>query len=200
MKKNVIIDLHGVVFEPIDDMVMRATIKKYGYLKTAALLAAAKMGVASQYVEKNMATLVADCAMQAKPKEGAFEALERIMDIPDIDVYVCSTSCFPSMAPKMENYYRSLASPLAAVKHYELLQPMGSKERFAYDIIRANRSGITYVVDNKLHNLRAAYSTRQWPVLVAGRGDDCKRARDQFCARQFNNLVEFADFLARHFN
>lgn len=197
MKKEIILDLHGVVFESINQLVVQTALKKYGLFETLKIGASYALKTNRDYVSARLGPVVYECVRRAAIRPGALHALHDINRMPDINVRVCSCGAFPEYANKIENFYRNLAPVLADVKHYELLSPYDSKVRYVTDIFTGARGRPVYVVDDMLHNLEIAAILRINPVLISDNWLQWRVARDEFGAYTFYDLFEFRNFLTR---
>ncbi len=197
MKKIVILDLHGVVFYPIDRMVIQSSLMKYNLAKSAALFMCYKTGLGKKFIEQNLSDVVYDSARDALPIPGAFSAIQKIANIPNTQLNVCSRSAFPARVSDMENHYRTQWRTMDLVAHYELISPLQSKRAYLSNVNAANVNSDIYVVDNQLENLVIAHDLRMNPVLISDKASLWRRAKDELGARTFMTLQEFANYLER---
>lgn len=197
MKRVIILDLYGVVFQPINGMVARTAFQRFGYAKGAALGACYKAKKAKNFVAANLSDIVYECVQQAQVKPGALNALNILTDMPETTVRVCSRIAFPGNEKRLESFYRNFSPCLDAVAHYELVSPFGSKRSYISNVNSVSANDSIYVVDDTPRNLEMAHMLRLNPVLVSENLVDWPRARTQYGARTFANLVEFAKFMMR---
>jgi len=197
MKKEIILDLHGVVFESINQMVAKAAFKKYGAWETAKIGMAYALKNKRDYVSARLGPILYECVRNAAVRPGALNALRDIMHMPNTNVRICSCGAFPEYADKIESFYRNFTPGLADIAHYELLTPYDSKSGYIAQVHAQNPKEAIYVVDDSPFNLETAYILRLEPVLISGNGNKWRIAREEFGAHTFENLAEFRNFLQR---
>ncbi len=195
MKKEIILDLHGVVFDSISRKVAQTVYKKYGALESAKIATAYAFKKNRDYVGARLGPVIYECERHATVRPGALNALADIMRMPNTTVHICSCGAFPEYVDKMEDFYRNLAPVFADVAHYELLSPYDSKSGYITNVHDNAKNAQVYVVDDTPRNLETAYVLRLEPVLISGNGNKWRIASEEFHAHTFENLAEFRNFL-----
>lgn len=195
MKKEIILDLHGVVFNSISKMVAQNAFKKYGALETAKIAAAYALKKKRDYVAARLGPVIYECARRATVRPGALNALYDITHMPNTTVRVCSCGAFPEYADKIEDFYRNFAPGLADVAHYELLSPYDSKGGYITSVRDSVKDGLVYVADDTPRHLETAYKLQLKPVLISENGNKWRIASEEFGAYTFENLAQFRNFL-----
>ncbi len=190
---KIILDLDGVVFEPIKELVIKAAFKKYGYFRASAMLVKFCSHAYRSEIIYKMSDLIRECRENAKFLPGADTAIEYLVGLHDCSVNVCSTMPFESDAVELEKFYRSRAKCMNKIERYELLGLDNPKINFyrgakpVFDHM--------YVLDDSMHNIRSAYMVNASPVFISANRGAIKRARQKYAAMNFASLAEFADFI-----
>ena len=134
---RIVLDLDGVVFEPIKELVIKAAFKKYGHLRGSAMLV--KYGIDAYRAEivDKLSDIIGECRENAKFLPGAEGAIEYLTSRGDCSVYVCSTMPFESNGAELEKFYRARAKCMNKIEKYGLLGRDESKVNF-YHAVKTN--------------------------------------------------------------
>ena len=199
MKKKIIIDLDGVVFEPIDAAFSRRAIEKYGPVRGYAVTSAYKYKIGTSLFGRQVAETLHECASNPTVRNDAIAALEKLVKIPNISVEFCSALAFPEYAATLENKYRAISPAMNAVEKYNLISPFESKRAAIVAATRPdNDISQSYVVEPDLEHLRWPARWSVVPVLIAPLNlAQYAVARNEYGARPFDSLGAFAKYMSR---
>ena len=190
MKRKVIIDLDGIIFESIRESFARVAWSEYGRVKAGAIIIAYNLGIGCRGLRDEISNVLNKCAMSARPYSGAIDALGEIVRMPGVTVEFCSQVAFTENAAALERYYRGIAPAMNDVAHYELISPFESKKDYLYKSTGAEKDGLNYVLDGPGGGkIKWPARWRTTPVLINTL--DC----DVHHVRSFPNLAMFKDFL-----
>jgi len=192
---KIILDLDGVVFEPIKELVIHAAIKKYGVLRAAGMFARYCLDEYRAEILDKIAPLIRDCRERAKFLPGAEGAIEYLTGRGDCTVDVCSTMPFDSDVAELEKFYRSRAACMDKIGKYSLNGMTVPKIEF----YRMSMFGWhnMYVLDDSMQNIKSAYLVNATPVLITNRSHAARRAAEHYNAMNFDSLCGFVEYMQR---
>jgi len=196
INKKIIIDLNGVIFEPIDAKFKEIAQAKYGRARGAAINMAYKYGVGRKFVMPEIETVFGECAQNPRVRDGALDALDAIVDVPGVKLEMCSNIAFPGQAKRLESQYRAM-SPAMASAHYELISPFKSKRGYICDSTYQMPNAMNFLVDSNAKHLDWPSRWRIVPVLISNDIAAGNAARNQYGARVFDTLRDFHEYLMR---
>ncbi|MDE5615766.1 MAG: hypothetical protein K2I81_02960 [Alphaproteobacteria bacterium] len=196
MKKKLIIDLNGVVFEPVDQNFSEVARADYGRVKGAALTLAYKYGIGRRFMAADIANVLYKCAKNPKVRSGAIEALDAMARMPGVTIEFCGQMAFPGQAYKLEQKYRAIAPCMNVASHYELISPFASKRGYLCSSTAADENVMNYILGTRACDLDWPARWRIIPVLIAGAAAE-SNIHHHCNPRVFTNLHEFKEFLAR---
>ncbi|MBD5400323.1 hypothetical protein HDR61_01070 [bacterium] len=194
MNKKIIIDLDGVIFEPVRESFSRVARSEYGNIKAVAVIAAYKYGIGRVALRGEVANVLHKCAIGARVRPGAMDALKELGNLSWVTVEFCSQVAFPENAKDLELHYRSIA-PAMNVAHYELISPFESKRDYLYKSTGMDRHTLNYVIDSQVSNIKWPARWRTTPILLNASAHDASMARALCGARSFQDLNAFKEFL-----
>lgn len=196
MNKKIIIDLNGVVFEPIDKNFSQVAHEKYGRVKGTALTFAYKYGLGRRALRGDIANVLFICAQNPKVRDGAIDALDKISGMDNVTIEFCGQMAFPGQAYELEQKYRAMAPCMNAAARYELISPFASKRGYLCSTTAADEGAMNYILGTNSRDLDWPARWRIMPVLIQGANVETNIQR--YCnARMFRNLHDFQDFLSR---
>ncbi len=196
MNKKIIIDLSGVVFEPIDDTFTQTAIAEYGKIKGRILSIAYKYGIGKRSLGAQIENVFYKCASRPQVREGALEALQQITEMPDVSVEFCAKIASPKYAARLEQQYRAIAPCMNAATHYALISPNESKRDYIVKSTAADQEAMNYVLASNARHLGWPARWRISPVLVStSKSELAAASRTAATARIFRNLGMFHEFL-----
>ncbi len=190
---KIILDLDGVVFEPIKELVIKTGFKKYGYFRASAMLVKFCAEAYRAEILDEISDLIRECRENAKFLPGAEAAIDYLTSRGDCSVDVCSTMPFESDTVGLEKFYRSRAACMNKINRYELLgldKPKINFYRMAKPVFDH-----MYVLDDSLHNIRSAYMINASPVFISANKGAVKQACQKYAAMNFESLAAFADYM-----
>ena len=195
MNKKIIIDLNGVVFEPIDKNFSQVARAKYGRVKGTALTLAYKYGVGRRTLHGGIADVLYSCAQNPTVRDGAIDALDKIAGLPDVTIEFCGQIAFPGQASSLEQQYRAIAPCMDAAARYELISPFKSKRGYLTSTTAADTEVMNYILGTCSRDLDWPARWRIMPILIQGTEAEANIHRN--CLPYlFRNLHDFQDFLA----
>lgn len=196
MNKKIIIDLNGVVFEPIDKNFSQVAQAKYGRVKGTALTLAYKYGIGRRALRSDIAIVLFACAKNPKVRDGAIDAIDKISSMPDVTIEFCGQIAFPGQEYVLEQKYRAIAPCMNAATRYELVSPFASKRGYLCSTTAADESAMNYILGTCASDLSWPARWRIMPILIQGATAESD-IRRHCNPRMFRNLHDFQDFLSR---
>lgn len=196
MNKKVIIDLNGVVFEPVDRNFSEVARADYGRAKGAALTLAYKYGLGRRLMATDIADVLYKCAKNPTVRPGAIEALDALSRMPGVTIEFCGQMAFPDQAYKLEQKYRAIAPCMNAAAHYELISPFASKRGYLCSSTAADENAMNFILGTRARDLDWPARWRILPVLIEGCAAEANIQRHCH-PRIFRSLHDFQDFLSR---
>lgn len=197
MNKKVIIDLNGVVFEPVDRNFTKIARSKYGYVKGSAVALAYKFRIGHGLMQDSVASVLFACAKNPVVRNGALDALEQISRLPDTTIEFCGQVAFPGQHVVLEKKYRAIAPCMDAAAHYELVSPYLSKRGYLHDSTAADKDTMNYIVGTHSDDLNWPARWRIVPILIDGSAENVAAIHRNCVPRCFETLTAFKDYLAR---
>lgn len=196
MNKKIIIDLNGVVFEPVDQNFSEVARSQYGRVKGAALTMAYKYGIGRRVLAGSIADVLFVCAQNPKVRAGAIEALDKMAGMPNVTIEFCGQMAFPGQEYVLEQKYRSIAPCMNAAARYELISPFASKRDYLCSTTGENNDSMNYILGTCSRDLDWPARWRIMPVLIRGAAASESKIRSCCNPRLFRNLHDFQDFLS----
>lgn len=195
MKKKIIIDLNGVVFERVDKNFADVARSQYGRVKGTAVTLAYKYGIGRRALSNDIAQVLYKCASNPTVRNGAMDALDVISKIPDVTIEFCGQVAFPGQAHKLEQKYRAIAPCMNAATHYELVSPFTSMRKYLYSVTGATGKDVmNFILGTHSRDLDWPARWRIIPVLI--HGASVQPDIHQHCnPRVFQDLHDFHHFL-----
>ncbi len=196
MKKKIIIDPDGIIFEPIDTSFKQTAIAEYGPAKGHMIALAYKYGLGRRLFGSMVENVLYKCASRPQIRPEELQALSEISQMPDVSIEFCSKIAAPQHADKLVEQYREIAPCMNAVSHYELISPFKSKHAYIVKSTAADKTTSNYVLDTRARYLQWPAKWRITPVLVGGNKNEIAATqREAVTARIFPSLVLFKEFL-----
>jgi len=196
MNKKVIIDLNGVVFEPIDRDFSAMARARYGRVRGAAVTFAYKYGIGRGAARDAIETILYQSAKNPKVRDGALSALEAISKLPDVTMEFCGQVAFPGQEYMLEKKYRAIAPCMNMATHYELISPFESKRSYLLRSTKADENSLNYILGTRADDLDWPAKWRIMPVLIRGASDRGASICNKCNPRVFKSLHDFQDFLS----
>lgn len=196
MKKKIIIDLNGVVFERIDNKFSDVARDKYGRTMGNVLTLAYKYGIGRRALKNKIADVYNVCARNPKVRDGALDALDSLAGMSDVSLEFCGQVAFPGQAQILEQQYRAIAPCMNAASHYELVSPFSSKRGYLCKSTGADEEVMNFILGTHSNDLDWPARWRIIPVLIedaSTQADICRHCNP----RIFRNLHDFQDYLLR---
>ena len=198
MKKKIIIDLAGVVLQPIVPAQTAAIRAAYGPIRGDVMAAAYRRGVGEKLIGNKIGPILYDVAAAARPIPGAIDAVAQLVQMPDTEIEFCSQLVLPADAEILANQYRAISPAMAAAK-YSLISPFASRDAHLHETTAAaGADTMNYIVASDVQFLKWPAKWRISPVLIDPSMRVQMRAHFEYGARGFANLAAFADFMQKY--
>lgn len=194
MKKKIIIELNGVIFEPFDQHFRQIAVREYGRLTGNIVNLAYKYGIGRRLLANKVENVFFQCASKPRPRKEALVALDKISQLPDVSVEFCTQIPGKQHSVRLEQAYRAIA-PCMDNGDYNLVGSAKSKRGYITRTTANNKDTMNYVLDSDVRHLNWPARWRIIPIFVgANRRDQAIAARTS-TARQFDNMAMVFDFL-----
>lgn len=198
MKKKIIIDLDGIVFEPIMPAQTAQIKSVYGPVYGGAMAAAYRRGVGKKFIAGKIGPVLYDVAAAAKPLPWAVHALTQLSKMPDTEIEFCSQMILPADAVMLAEQYRAIAPAMAGAK-YSFISPFESRMPYLGKTTGTGaKDTMNYIVVTDEKYLKWPARWRITPVLINPSMVAQMRAHSEYGARGFANLAAFADFMQNY--
>lgn len=202
MANKIIIDLDGIVFEPIEKAFAQQAREKFGPVKGGAMVMAYKYGPGRSFFYDDMLETFHGCAMNPKINSVAMDAISKLVHLPDTVVEVCSRLAYPGYAAVVEDNYRAIAPCMDKIREYRLVSPFASIRGHICKMTEVGRDYSKdmhvrpYVVSAKINDLFWPARWRIMPVLI-GQEKKNDKGNDVFTGKVFPGLDTFAEYFIR---
>lgn len=193
--KKIIINLDGVIFEPIDSRFARTAINEYGKIQGRIVTLAYKYGIGRRFLGDKVENVFYKCASRPCVRHGAIEALTHLTQIPDISIEFCTDIASKKYAASLEQQYRTI-DPCMNTGRYALITPGQSRRAYIAKSCRDENTSFSYVLESRARNLDWSAKSAINPILVCADRGEVMAARNTSTARVFDNLPNFLDFLS----
>jgi len=198
MKKKIIIDLNGVVFEHIDRNFGAQARALYGCVRGGMLTLAYKYGIGRGPARGAIEKIFYQCAKNPTVRDGALDALESLAQMPDVTLEFCGQVAFPGQEHILEKKYRAIAPCMNVAPHYELMSPFVSKHAYLCRTTGADENSLNYILGTRSEDLSWPAKWRITPVLICGTSAEGASIYNKCHPRIFKSLHDFQDFMSHH--
>lgn len=196
MKKKIIIDLDGIVFEPIDASFKKTAIAEYGRTQGHLITLAYKHGLGRHILGDKIENILFKCASNPQIRPEAIEALAALADMKDVSIEFCTQIASPRHALQLQQQYSEIA-PCMATARYEFISPFESKRGYIKTSTAADKDTSNYILDTCARYLQWPAKWRITPVLVSTDQSTIAATQREACtAKIFANLACFTNYLA----
>lgn len=200
-KSKIIFDINGVILNDVKLSVILHAMQEYGHAKALWLLVCYKLKFNKGVVNQHIIPIAEEQAPKAHFLPGAEKTVDKLTKLKKFDYDICSNSGVGGDVAEAEKLYRTKSSGMNRINHYELLPMDASKKEFYRKASKGYR--ITYVVDDSLRNIKAAYeldmeyrnddtlNCKIERIFISKNANERKIAHERYGARCFETLVGF---------
>lgn len=197
MRKKILIDLNGIVFEPVETKFSDVANAEFGRTKAAALNIAYRYGIGRGILKNDIAGVLNKCTQNPTLRPGVIEALEKIAALPGVSIEFYGQLAFPEQAAALEAKYRAIAPAMNGNARYNIHSPFESNRGYLFHTTGKDEMAMNYILGTQEKDMSWPTKWRIIPVLIQGMSAE-NDALARICGgkRTFGNMGAFADFLA----
>lgn len=196
MKKKIIIELNGVIFEPVEQSFKQVAINEYGKITGNLVTFIYKHGIGHHLMADKVQNVFLKCASKPQPRQEALAALEQIVNLPEVCVEFCTQNPYEQHSDALIKTYRTIA-PCLDTENYNIAKSNQSKHNYIAETTGQDKNTMNYILDADVRHLNWPARWRIIPIYV---GDNSRSNMTNLrtpTARTFDNMLMVLDFFQR---